>query len=106
MIFILISISSGLEFWSLNHTLTYESSESKVFKNIKFLDEISNNWPNVLLGINTCKTDCMLLCHVLVSEWIYTLELPECQGTSSSKQARHLKFKRQQRDSNPQPLSS
>ena len=32
--------------------------------------------------------------------------LPECQGTPCSKQARYLKFKWQQRDSNPQPLSS
>ena len=34
------------------------------------------------------------------------LKLPECQGTSCSKQARHMKFKRLQQDSNPQPLSS
>ena len=33
--FILSSLSSGLEFWSLNHTSIYESPESKVFKNIK-----------------------------------------------------------------------
>ena len=32
--------------------------------------------------------------------------LPECQGTSCSKQAPYLKSKSQQRDSNPQPLSS
>ena len=30
------SISSGLEFWSVNHTSTYQSSESNVFKNIFF----------------------------------------------------------------------
>ena len=51
--------------------------------------------------------DCMFLsCHVRVSEWIHTLYLPECQGTPCSKQARYLKFKWLQRDSNPQPLSS
>ena len=51
--------------------------------------------------------DCMLLsCHVRISEWIHTLYLPECQGTSCSKQVRYLKFKWQQRDSNLQPLSS
>ena len=51
--------------------------------------------------------DCMFLsCHVRVSEWIYTLYLPECQGTPCSKQVRYLKFKWLQRDSNPQPLSS
>ena len=35
--------------------------------------------------------DCMFLSlHVCISEWIYTLYLPECQGTSSSKQAWYL----------------
>ena len=33
--FILSSISSGLEFWSVNHTSIYENSELKVFNNIK-----------------------------------------------------------------------
>ena len=32
--------------------------------------------------------------------------LPECQGIPCLKQAPYLKFKWQQRDSNPQPLSS
>ena len=32
--------------------------------------------------------------------------LPECQGTPFSKQASYPKFKWQQQDSNPQPLSS
>ena len=41
--FILFSISSGLGFWSVNHSSIYENSESKVFKNITFLDEISDN---------------------------------------------------------------
>ena len=36
MKFVLSSISSGLEFWSVNHTSIYENSESKGFKN-KFL---------------------------------------------------------------------
>ena len=47
-----------------------------------------------------------LSCHVCISEWVHTLYLPECQGTPCSKQARYLKFKWLQRDSNPQPLSS
>ena len=47
--FILSSISSGLEIWSINHTSIYKNSESKDFKNIRFLDEISNNWLNDLL---------------------------------------------------------
>ena len=41
--FILSSISSGLEFWSVNHTSIYENSELKVFKNMKFLGKMSNS---------------------------------------------------------------
>ena len=54
--FILSSISRGLEFWSVKHTSIYENSESKVSKNIKLLGEICNNWPNHLLGTNLYKT--------------------------------------------------
>ena len=39
-------------------------------------------------------------------EWIYILQLPECQGAPCSKQARYLKFKWLQRDSNWQTFSS
>ena len=50
--------------------------------------------------------DCMFLsCHVRISEWIHTLQLPECQRTPCSKQSRILKFMWLQLDSNPQPLS-
>ena len=34
----------------------YDNSEINVFKNIKFLGEISSNWPNSLLEINVYKT--------------------------------------------------
>ena len=44
-------ISSLLEFSLVNHTLVYKISELKVFKNIKFLGEISNK-SNDLLGTN------------------------------------------------------
>ena len=50
--FVLSSISSSLEFWSVNYTSIYENSALKVFKNIKFLGELSNNLPNDLLGTN------------------------------------------------------
>ena len=51
--------------------------------------------------------DCIFLsCYVRISDWIHTLYLPECQGSPCSKQARCLKIKWLQRDSNPQPLSS
>ena len=48
--FVLTSIFSSLEFWSVNHTLIYENSELKVFKNLKVLREISKNSRNDLLG--------------------------------------------------------
>ena len=63
---------------------------------------------NQFFDTNTPKIfNCMLFsCHVRVSEWIYTLQLPECQGTPCSKQARNLKFKWLQLESNPEPLIS
>ena len=54
--FTLFSISSDLRFWSVNHTSIYENFELNVFKNMKSLGEISNNWLNYLLGINVYKT--------------------------------------------------
>ena len=50
--FILSSTTSNLKFWSVNHTLICENSESKGFKNMMFFGEISNNWSNDLLGTN------------------------------------------------------
>ena len=50
--FILSFISSGLEIWLVNHTSLFENSESKIFKNMTFSGEISDNWPNDLLGTN------------------------------------------------------
>ena len=43
---ILSSICRELESWSVNDTTIYECSESNFFINIRFLGEISNNWPN------------------------------------------------------------
>ena len=54
--FILSSISCSLAFWSVNHTSKYKNSELNAFKNLKFLGEISNKWPNNLLGTNVYKT--------------------------------------------------
>ena len=45
----------------------------------------------------------LLSFHGCISEWMHTLYLPECQGTSCSKQAQYLNFKWLQGDSNPQP---
>ena len=54
--FILSSVSSSLEFWSVNYTSICENSELKVFKNVRFFGEISSNWPNDLLERNVYKT--------------------------------------------------
>ena len=45
----------------------------------------------------------LLLCQVPVSEWIYTLWLPEYEGNPCSKQAQYLKIKWMKRHSNSQP---
>ena len=52
---ILCSIPSGLKLWPVKHISIYENSELKVFKNIKVLGEISNNWPRDLLETNVYK---------------------------------------------------
>ena len=54
--FVLPSMSRGLRFWCVNHTSIYENCESNVFKKINFSGEISNNWPNDLLGSIVYKT--------------------------------------------------
>ena len=46
-----------------------------------------------------------LLCHVRVSQWLYTLYLSESQRTPCSKQTWYLNFKWLQREWNPQPLT-
>ena len=50
--FILSSITSGLEFWSVNHTSVYENSELNGFRNINFVSEISNSGLNNLFQTN------------------------------------------------------
>ena len=52
MMFILSSISSGLQFWSINRTSIFENSELKY----EVLGEISNNWPNESLRKIVHKT--------------------------------------------------
>ena len=54
--FILSSIYSNLELWSVNQSSIDEDSEIKVFENIKSLSELSNNWRNDLLRTNVYKT--------------------------------------------------
>ena len=59
--FILSFTSSGLEFWSVNLISLYEDSESKVFKNINFLGEASNDWLIELFKISVYKRIEMIL---------------------------------------------
>ena len=59
--FILSFTSGGLEFWSVNLISLYEDSESKVFKNINFLGEASNDWLIELFKISVCKRIEMIL---------------------------------------------
>ena len=54
--FILFSISGGLELWSVHHTWIYKSSELKVSYNIGLLSKILNNSKKYLLGTNVFKT--------------------------------------------------
>ena len=64
------------------------------------------NFKNLSSNKDKKYKDCVFLsCHICVSEWIYTLQLPECQGTFYLKQAQYLKFKWLQWDLNPQRLS-
>ena len=44
-------ISSSFEFWSVNYTSVY-----KIFLRYEYLEEISSNSPNDLLGVNVYKT--------------------------------------------------
>ena len=74
---------------SVSHTAS-RNCFREVFTNIHIRDNIAIN--------NNCyykvRSDCMFLSFdVRVSGWIYTLLLPECQGTPCSKQAQDLKFK-------------
>ena len=59
--FILSFTSSGLEFWSVNLISLYEDSESKVFTNINFLGEASNDWLIELFKISVYKRIEMIL---------------------------------------------
>ena len=56
MLFILSSISGGLEFWSVDLTLIYKNYELKVFENVTFFGKIPSNWTNHSLGTNIKKT--------------------------------------------------
>ena len=58
---ILSSTCSGLQLWSVNHTLLDENFDLKVFKNIKFLGEIFDNWTKDLSGKKSIQDFWILL---------------------------------------------
>ena len=97
---------------------TTKNSFILLLRQLKFKCHITMQWTIKLSTRNSSITaaylhgnknhhDCMFLsCHVRVSEWIHTLQLPECQRTPCSKQAQNLRFKGLRLNSNPEPLSS
>ena len=64
--FILPPICSSSGFWSVNHISIHKNSESEVVKNMKFLDEISSDWPKDLLETNVYK--------MVIKSWISDIE--------------------------------
>ena len=96
------------DIWSLsdyNATGTYNHLVHKLTLNQLGKLTKSSSW--IVTTYLYSAFDWMFLsCQVRVSEWIYTLYLPESQGTPCSIQAPCLTFKWLQQNSNPQPLSS
>ena len=72
--------------WTLNHLVPKRTTDS--------LTKLTK-WSSFV--VNICLYSvfiCMFLsCSVRFSEWIQTLQLPECQDTLCSKQAWYLKFR-------------
>ena len=94
--------------WSLcdcNLSRTQNHSLSK--RTLNHFEQLTK-WYSCLLSTYLYRAiECMFLsCHVSVSEWVQTLLLPKRQGFLCSKQARILKLKWLELDSNPEKLSS
>ena len=74
-------------------------------RTLNHIAKLAKRLTNVMSTYLYDAFDCMLLsCHVRLSESTLN-SVPECQGTPCSKQALYLRFKRQQQDWNPKPLS-
>ena len=99
---------SRRHFWSLSDSNEFRTHNDLVHKRtLNHLAKLAKRLRCVVSTYLYDASDCMLLlCHLRVSQWVYPLEFPECQGTSFLKQPPHLKFNWQQPDSNPQPVSS
>ena len=69
------------------------------FNSVSRKEHGSNSWPNL------SQQYVIVMSHTRFRVNLLS-ELPECQGNPCLKQTQYLKFKWQQRDSNPQSLSS
>ena len=61
--FLSSSISSSLEFWSVNHTLIYENSELKVFKKFLF-------WIALIIIVNNITM--LTILQLTILQWTNT----------------------------------
>ena len=82
-----------------NHLVWKRARTQRLVKLAKWLNSI------VSTNLYTEFWHIFLSCHIHVLEWIYIVELPECQGTHCLKQARYLTFKWLKLNLNPQTLS-
>ena len=75
-------------FWMLGEGLTDKINGSVGATEKKFSINFSKAKTNFCFSLHyNGDNDCMLLsCHLGVSEWIYILYMPECQGTPCLKQ--------------------
>ena len=65
----------------------FNTLSSFSFYRITYFSQSSFPIPNFV-------SDCMFFsCHVHISEWIHTPQLPECQGTPCTEQPQNLNFK-------------
>ena len=100
--------SSSKQVWYLKYKCHWTRTDNHLFSKRTLIQLAKlTKWLSWVGSTYLCSGfDCIFLSsHVRVSEWIHTLYLPECQGTSCSKQVRYLKFQWLLLDSNPQPLS-
>ena len=99
--------SSSREFWSLSYwngsrTYNHLVHQGTLIHLSKLVKRLSCLLSFYLYG----PFDCMFLsCHVCISEWIHTLQLPDCEGTGCSKQVQKLNFKWLELNWNPQPIT-
>ena len=96
------------EIWSLSYCNWNGAHNHSVRK--RTLNHLAKpaKWLNCVVSTYLYSVfNCMFLsCQVRVSQWIHTLQLPECQVTHCSKQAWNPKFKWLQLDWNRQWLTS